>query len=423
MRRLTPLTLILAAAVAACGSSATTASASGAAQTPGQSPSGSPAAGTPVAGSLAPASPVPASPVPASPWASSAPPSPAGADTAGTVWLCRPGIADNPCLGDLSVTLVDSLGGQTVEPKAPAIERPIDCFYVYPTVSQQHAVNADLSIEVDELSVARYQVALFSQVCNVYAPIYPQLTVNASSWGGITLANIQIAYGGVHAAFTDYMANYNHGRGIVFIGHSQGAEVLTGLIHNVVDPRPEVRKQLVSAFLIGGNVTVPVGKDVGGDFATIPACRSTSQTGCLVAYSSFDSTPPAGAVFGRPSRLSMFSFGTGPQQVLCVNPALPKGGPAPLKTYFETAYVVRMGVAPSPTPATHYVAYAGELTGECRIQDGAAWLQITRSGGGATMSALLGDGGSTWGLHLHDISLTMGNLIDLVRTQAAAYLG
>jgi hypothetical protein len=32
-------------------------------------------------------------------------------------------------------------------------------------------------------------------------------------------------------------------------------------------------------------------------------------------------------------------------------------------------------------------------------------------------------GGSTWGLHLHDISLTLGNMIDLVRTETAAYLG
>jgi hypothetical protein len=342
----------------------------------------------------------------------------ANADAAGTVWLCRPGLADNPCAGDLSTTQIDAHGNETVVPTEPAKDPPIDCFYVYPTVSQQMRANADLSIDPEEQSVARYQVALLSQVCSVYAPIYPQLTVQAAGSG-----SVQIAYEGVRAAFADYMANYNHGRGIVFIGHSQGAEVLTGLIHNEVDTNPEVRKRLVSAFLIGGNVTVPVGKTVGGDFANIPACQSATQTGCVVAYSSFDTTPPAGAVFGRPSRLSMFSFGIGPQQVLCVNPALPGGGVAPLKTYFETAYVVRLGVAPSPTPTTHYVTYSGELTGECKTENGATWLQITRSGSTATMYVLVQSGGSTWGLHLHDISLTLGNMIDLVRTETAAYLG
>jgi hypothetical protein len=413
MRTPIPLTLIVAVAVAACTSSPTAAPSATAG-----APTHSPAAGSPAAGS--PAAPEQSSPAASADSTATASP-PANADAAGIVWLCRPGLADNPCAGDLSVTKIDSRGKGTVVPTRPAKDPPIDCFYVYPTVSQQPRVNADLSIDPDELAVARYQVALFSQVCNVFAPIYPQLTVNAGSYGGISSANIQIAYEGVRAAFADYMANYNHGRGIVFIGHSQGAEVLTGLIHNEVDAKATVRTQLVSALLIGGNVTVPVGKTVGGDFANIPACRSATETGCVVAYSSFDVAPPPGAVFGRPSRLSMFSFGTGPQQVLCVNPALP-GGAAPLKTYFETAYVVRMGVAPSPPPTTHYVTYTGEATAECRTTNGATWLHITRQGTTGTIDALLGPGDPTWGLHLHDISLAMGNLIDLVRTETVAYL-
>jgi hypothetical protein len=407
MRRPILLTLIVAMAVAACGSSGLSASASVALDTPAHS-----------SAAVTPAVPGQSTLAASSRLTATASPSLANADPAGTVWLCRPGLADNSCTGDLSTTIIDSAGMQTLLPTEPAKDPPIDCFYVYPTVSQQIRANADLSIDPEEQSVARYQVALFSQVCNVYAPIYPQLTVHAAGSG-----SVQIAYEGVRAAFADYMANYNHGRGIVFIGHSQGAEVLTGLIHNEVDANPEVRKRLVSAFLIGGNVTVPVGKTVGGDFANIPACGSATQTGCVVAYSSFDATPPAGAVFGRPSRLSMFSFGTGAQQVLCVNPALPGGGATPLKTYFETAYVVRLGVAPSPTPTTHYVMYPGELTGECKTENGATWLQITRSGSTATMYVLVQSGGSTWGLHLHDISLTLGNLIDLVRTETTAYLG
>jgi hypothetical protein len=407
MRRPILLTLIVAMAVAACGSSGLSASASVALDTP---------AHLPVAAT--PAAPGQSTLAASSRLTATASPSLANADAAGTVWLCRPGLPDNPCAGDLSTTIIDSTGMQTLLPSEPAKDPPIDCFYVYPTISQQTRANADLSIDPEEQSVARYQVALFSQVCNVYAPIYPQLTVHAAGSG-----SVQIAYEGVRAAFADYMTNYNHGRGIVFIGHSQGAEVLTGLIHNEVDANPVVRQQLVSAFLIGGNVTVPVGKAVGGDFANIPACQTATQTGCVVAYSSFDATPPAGAVFGRASRLSMFSFGTGPQQVLCVNPALPGGGVAPLKTYFETAYVVRLGEAPSPTPTTHYVMYPGELTGECKTENGATWLHITRSSSAATMYVLAQSGGSTWGLHMHDISLTLGNLIDLVRTETAAYLG
>ena len=398
MRKSTPLLLIIAVATAACGSSA---------------PASAPASAAPATS----AGPVWWTPSTTSKSTAAASPSPAGADAAGTVWLCRPGLADNPCAGDLSTTIIHADASATVVPTQPATDPPIDCFYVYPTVSQQLRANADLSIDPEERTVARYQVSPFSQVCNVYAPIYPQLTVNRGSSG-----SVQVAYEGVRAAFSDYMANYNHGRGIVFIGHSQGAEVLTGLLHYEVDAKPEVRKQLVSAFLIGGNVTVPVGQTVGGDFANIAACGSATQTGCVVAYSSFDTAPPADAVFGRPAGLSMFSFGNGPQQVLCVNPALPGGGAAPLKTYFETSYVVSLGVAPSPAPTTHWVTYPGALTGECKTQSGTTWLQITRADPAGPMSVLLQSGGS-WGLHMHDMSLTLGNMIDLVRTETTAYLG
>jgi hypothetical protein len=405
MRRSIVLSMVIVLAAAACSSSNPTAQVS----TEGTSPTATP---SPAARQTSPLTPL-ATRSPAS--------APANADAAGTVWLCRPGLADNPCAGDLSTTVLDAEGNATPLPTEPAADPPIDCFYVYPTVSQQSTVNADLSIDEEEMSVARYQVELFSQVCNVYAPIYPQLTVNGG--GGATTANVQIAYQGVRAAFADYMANYNHGRGIVFIGHSQGAEVLTGLLHYEVDAKPEILKQLVSAFLIGGNVTVPAGKTVGGDFTNIPACASTSQTACVVAYSSFDTTPPAGAVFGRPSRLSMFSFGTGQQEVLCVNPAQPGGGAAPLETYFETAYVVRLGVAPKPTPATHWLRYPGAMTGECKNVNGASWLQITRTDPAGPMAVLVQSMGSTWGLHIHDMSLALGSMVDLVRTQTAAYAG
>ncbi len=85
----------------------------------------------------------------------------------------------------------------------------------------------------------------------------------------------------------------------MLIGHSQGAFMLTQLIKQQIDTKPAVRKLLVSAILLGGNITVPIGKDVGGSFQHVPACRSNRQTGCVVAYSSFLDPPPANTLFGR----------------------------------------------------------------------------------------------------------------------------
>ena len=46
-------------------------------------------------------------------------------------------------------------------------------------------------------------------------------------------ANALIAYRGVLSAFRDYLAHYNDGRGIVFIGHSQGASILIKLLEGL----------------------------------------------------------------------------------------------------------------------------------------------------------------------------------------------
>jgi hypothetical protein len=154
--------------------------------------SGQSATASSIASALAAATPAATAivtPAPASPTASPIP----GADAAGIVWLCMPGQVDNPCEGDLSTTVIDRSGDRTVSKPAPAADPSIDCFYVYPTTSRQATLNADLSIDPEERATAQAQAALFSQVCKVYAPIYPQATIAALSSGKITQAVINVA--------------------------------------------------------------------------------------------------------------------------------------------------------------------------------------------------------------------------------------
>ncbi len=93
-----------------------------------------------------------------------------------TVWLCKPGLENNPCESDLTTTVINVDGSQSVENASPAKDPPIDCFYVYPTVSAQKTALADLTINPEETSVAIAQASRFSQVCKVYAPMYRQVT-------------------------------------------------------------------------------------------------------------------------------------------------------------------------------------------------------------------------------------------------------
>src|SRR3954454_6796470 len=134
---------------------------------------------------------------------------PAGAHAA-TTWLCKPGASPNPCLGSLRTTVIDPSGRSHVETPRNAKKPPIDCFYVYPTVSDDRSENSDLSIDPEETAIAQYQASRFSQRCRVFAPMYRQLTLQGLS-GTPPAAALLTAYGDVLAAWKEYMRRFNRG--------------------------------------------------------------------------------------------------------------------------------------------------------------------------------------------------------------------
>ena len=103
----------------------------------------------------------------------------------------------------------------------------------------------------------------------------------------------------------------------MLIGHSQGTVHLGRLLAQEIERTRAQRRRLVSALLLGGNVTVAAGKDTGGSFRRVRACRAPDQIRCVVAFSTFGGPVPADAAFGR----------AGPAfEVLCTNPAALDGG-------------------------------------------------------------------------------------------------
>jgi hypothetical protein len=362
--------------------------------------------------------------------ASSATTTPSGTanlDRWGTTWLCRPGLKNNPCLSDLTTTVVGRNGVTHVVHGAPAKGPPVDCFYVYPTISDQKTVNANLEIGFRQQEVAIAQASPFSQVCNVYAPVYRQITLAALDHPHrITPAAALLAYGSVLAAFRDYLAHYNDGRGIVFIGHSQGATILIRLLQHEVDNRPALRSRLVSALLLGGNVTVEKGKTVGGDFSHIPECTRSNESGCVVAYSSFTARPPADSQFARttsdegvdllaPRNLS-------PKlEIMCVNPASPSGGIAFLEPAIPSLALTFLAGS-RLSVKTPWVSFPREFTGRCETSGNATWLQVSRPGGSADhRPTLAGLQQPILGLHVLDVNIALGDLVRLAGDQAVAY--
>jgi len=338
-----------------------------------------------------------------------------------TVWLCRPGLANDPCAANLDVTTVNADGATTIHRYQPAVDPPVDCFYVYPTVSTQPTVNANLDIEPAEIAAAVAQASQFSRICNVWAPIYAQRTEQSLRAGlGADPDADHVAYASLLSGWEDYITHDNHGRPIVFIGHSQGAAMLILLLHNVIDPSPSLRRLLVSAIVLGGNVSVPTGRDVGGVFLHIPACRSAEQTGCVIAYSSFAQAPPADTLFGIPGQgVSLQSGQTDGAglDVLCTNPAALGGGAGILDPLFPTsgAPVKRS------TITTPWVEFPGLYRASCDAAAGATWLQVTSTKqAGDPRPVVRQTLGPTWGLHLDDVNLGLGNLIQIVAQEETA---
>jgi hypothetical protein len=342
-------------------------------------------------------------------------------------WLCRPGVTD-VCNVDLTATIVAPDGTLTREPWVADPSAAVDCFYVYPTVSTDPPPYSDMTPGDAERTVVRQQFARFGSKCRLFAPVYRQVTLSGVA---STPLDRGTGYDDVRAAWQHYLAHDNKGRGFVLVGHSQGATVLTQLLRSEIDGKP-IQSQLVSAILAGTlpAVDVPRGKDVGGTFKSVPLCRTPSQTGCLIVYASYRSTatPVVTSPFGRVMNPAMVAA--------CTNPAALGGGSGQLDAYLDSTGQVMLTpstpsapakpwVSSGPRVATPYVSVPGLLTASCASNAFASYLQVQVNGNPSDprVDDINGDFKQRdWGLHLVDLHLALGNLIDIVGQQAKAYV-
>lgn len=345
-------------------------------------------------------------------------------------WLCRPGRAD-ACTTNQDATVIAANGTRSIEKFKPAADPKFDCFYVYPTVSRDPTPNSDLIAGPEETQVAAFQAARFTQHCRVFAPIYRQVTLTAlqaNLLGKPVAVDRAMAYADVKAAWESYLARDNKGRGVVLIGHSQGSGMLKMLMQNEIDGKP-AQKRLISAMLLGTNVAVPEGKDVGGDLKAIPLCRSATQTGCLISYVSFrsDSPPPDNSRFGLVAQPGMVAA--------CTNPAALAGGKAVSINYLGAAGAGTGSARQGPWTndgapvSTSFVKAPGLISTECAASGKFRYLAVTVNADPADprTDTIVGDVAvgngflKDWGLHLIDMNVAMGDLVALSDAQAKAW--
>jgi hypothetical protein len=330
------------------------------------------------------------------------------------------------------------------ESVVPAAAPKADCFYAYPTASNDPTPNSDMVPGVEERGQAESQFAVFSSVCRTFAPVYRQVTLSAlhaamagspassdKSYLTQIKADRNLGYEDIKSAWHAYLQNENHGRPFILIGHSQGSLMLKRLLADEIDGKP-LAGRLVSAIIPGINVLVPKGKDFGGDFKALPLCREESQTGCILTWQSYRDAPPPpqNALFGRSKKPEL--------EAGCTNPAQLKGGEAPLDAVVGFPWWIN-GTVQYKLPAsgwsvagktipTRFARVVGMLSGKCVSTNGLSYLSVhvnPEAGRGLsrtiTAPATVGDATyPEWGWHVMDIPIVQANLVDLVDRQIHA---
>ena len=356
----------------------------------------------------------------ASPLSAQTPASQAPDYTKDSTWICLPGRADT-CSTPLATTALSPNGYGSTGRSAVAKDPPIDCFYVYPTVSRDQGMNSDLNVD-EEKGATQSQFARFASVCRTFAPIYRQMTlasVVAYSAGADVSQPLALAYRDVVAAWHNYLSTRSNGRPFVLIGHSQGTVLLQLLIANEIEKNRALAARMKLAILPGYNTLVPQGKLVGGTFQKTPLCSSVGQTNCVIAWTSFreKNVPPVGAIFGIADKPGM--------TVGCVNPARPGSRDwVPLDSYWYSRSGLPVAGGPiswstEGAPPSPYLRTEGLVSARC-VNDGPrGYLSIRtnadpkdkrtdRIGGEVAVLGMFLPG---WGMHLADMAEAQGDLI------------
>jgi hypothetical protein len=172
------------------------------------------------------------------------------------------------------------------------------------------------------------------------------------------------------------------------------------------------------------------GQTTGGDFQNVPLCTRAEQVGCVFAWSTFNDTPPSNARYGRvPAQDDSglgFPAGDG-YQIACTNPAsIAANDRAPLTTYLRSepfpgilgGFLVEMYGGPPPSAPTPWLQPADRYTGRCEEREGSHVLMLEPIGNARHLNPAPDP---TWGLHLADANIALGDLVPAVQKQIEAY--
>jgi hypothetical protein len=192
------------------------------------------------------------------------------------------------------------------------------------------------------------------------------------------------------------------------------------LLETFFDHDADPRSRLVLALPIGWYVDVPRGKTTGGTFENVPVCTSPDEAGCVVAYRTYEA--------GASPRVPAGDHGARAGDVnVCVNPAaVGSDALAPLsRAYLRVSDISRRYLHTEGID-TPFVELPGFYQGQC-VEGGDAkgfrYLAISTVAGDARSNPVTYQRLPLYkyvGLHVLDLQLPQGDVVDLVTRHAAA---
>jgi hypothetical protein len=139
-------------------------------------------------------------------------------------------------------------------------------------------------------------------------------------------------------------------------------------------------------------------------------CSAAAQTGCVYVWGTFAADDASGfQMFGAARKDGLVSA--------CANPAAPAGGTGELKFYSSK----QPGAPPSDPP---WVEAVGQLSGECKTDARGNGFRVTVQPGPSAelYKAKLkrAEVVPGWGLHVLDVALVQGNILDVLDAELGA---
>jgi len=172
----------------------------------------------------------------------------------------------------------------------PSIDKSVDIFYLYPTAWHKVDSTEPNICQIDHAmmlpgaaSAFHRQATAFETIGNIFAPFYRQ----ADAAYTLSLPESQSAevisqepLTDATAAFDYYINHYNQGRPFILAGHSQGSNVIIGLLADYLKQHPAVYSRMIAAYVIG----YPVTQDYLNANPHLKFATGPDDTGVIISY-------------------------------------------------------------------------------------------------------------------------------------------